>query len=329
MGATGSARQPTRAPTNAADGATSPRWISSAAARGSARTQRERTASRRARGPLGDDVGDTAVRGFRFRQPAGAHAATRADVGPGRLFPLRGVGRSASPPTAAPCASIKKRLTLPAATTTDLTIGSVILADGIQIRTAPYKPAEQASHPYAIGLTEIVPSADANFADTENLSVVFQVINARPADSGKPNVDIAFEVVRVVNSQEQAVAALTPQNYSEKNLPAEFDLRAGHPLFATVSAPLATLKRGIVSPQDSRQRSHRRSHRHGRCRFHRHGHRGVAAARGAAARPAVPAGVDPRRRRAPRHPRVAPSRFAVAGAAARVRPGRGRAASSN
>ncbi len=80
--------------------------------------------------------------------------------------------------------------------------------------------------------------------DTENMSVVFQVINARPADSGKPNVDIAFEVVRVVNSQEQAVAALTPQNYSEKNLPAEFDLRVGHPLFATVSAPLASLKRG-------------------------------------------------------------------------------------
>lgn len=139
---------------------------------------------------------------------------------------------------------VKKRLSLPAATTTELTIGSPILADGIQIRSAPYKPAEQAAHPYAIGLTEIVPAADANFKDTENMSVIFQVINARAADNGKPNVDIAFQVVRVANTQEQAVASLTPQNYSERNLPAEFDLRAGHPLFATVSAPLSSLKRG-------------------------------------------------------------------------------------
>ena len=93
-------------------------------------------------------------------------------------------------------------------------------------------------------MTEIVPAADATFADTDNLSVVFQVINAQPTDRGKPDVDVAFQVVRVVNNQEQAVAALTPQNYSAANLPEEFDARIGHPLFATVSAPLATLKRG-------------------------------------------------------------------------------------
>ena len=139
---------------------------------------------------------------------------------------------------------VKKRLTLPPAPSTELTIGSVILADGIKIRTAPYQPSEQASHPYAIGLTEILPSADAHFADSENLSAVFQVINASGTETGKPNVDVAFEVVRLVNSQEQPVATLTPQNYSQKNLPAEFDLRAGHPLFATVSAPLTTLRAG-------------------------------------------------------------------------------------
>ena len=139
---------------------------------------------------------------------------------------------------------IKKRLSFPAATTTELTFGSVILADRIQVRTAPYPPAQQASHPYAIGLTEIIPSDDANFRDNENLSVVFQVINAQAADSGKPDLDVAFQVVRVVNHQEQPVAALTPQNYSAPNLPVEFDLRAGHPLFATVSAPLASLTRG-------------------------------------------------------------------------------------
>lgn len=139
---------------------------------------------------------------------------------------------------------VKKRLSLPPASTTELSVSSVILADGIQSRAAPYPPTEQASHPYAIGPTEILPAADASYRDDENLSVVFQVINAAPGAGGKPNIDINYQVVRVEQGREQAVASLTPQNYSERNLPSDFDLRVGHPLFATVSAPLATLKAG-------------------------------------------------------------------------------------
>jgi hypothetical protein len=164
--------------------------------------------------------------------------------GPGDFFIYIAWADPASPRPADTIRVIKKRLMLPAATTTELTVGSLILADSIQTRATAYPPTEQASHPYVIGLTEILPSADASFAGSENLSVVFQVINARASDNGKPNLDVAFEVVRIVKDQEQPVAALTPQSYSEKTLPAEFDLRVGHPLFATVSAPLATLKNG-------------------------------------------------------------------------------------
>lgn len=138
----------------------------------------------------------------------------------------------------------KRRVTLPIASATELAVGTVILADGIQIRSAPWSPAEQASHPYAIGLTDILPAADAHFSDTENLSAVFQIINAQPASSGKPNLDVNFQIVRINNGLEQPVATLTPQNYSEANLPADFDSRAGHPLFGTVSAPLKTLGGG-------------------------------------------------------------------------------------
>jgi hypothetical protein len=182
---------------------------------------------------------------FDFAGRARGGAIQRAlTTGPGDFFIYVAWADPASPKPHDTVRVIKKRLTLPAATTTDLTVGSIILADSIQTRAAPYPPTEQASHPYVIGLTEILPSADASFTDNENLSVVFQVINARAADNGKPNLDVAFEVVRVVKGQEQPVAALTPQNYSESTLPAEFDLRVGHPLFATVSAPLATLKSG-------------------------------------------------------------------------------------
>jgi hypothetical protein len=182
---------------------------------------------------------------FDFAGRARGGAIQRAlTTGPGDFFIYVAWADPASPKPTDTVRVIKKRLTLPAATTTDLTVGSIILADSIQARAAAYPPTEQASHPYVIGFTEILPSADARFTDQENLSVVFQVINARPSVNGKPNLDVAFEVVRVVKGQEQSVAALTPQNYSESTLPADFDLRAGHPVFATVSAPLATLKSG-------------------------------------------------------------------------------------
>lgn len=161
-------------------------------------------------------------------------------AGPGDYFLYLALADS----SAATVHVVKKRLTLPAATTTELQVGSVILADGIRARDKAYSPSEQASHPYVIGFTEILPSSDAAFADNENLSLVFQVINAKPAENGKPNLDVMFQIVRINNGGEQAAATLTPQNYSEVNLPPEFDLRVGHPLFATVTAPLTTLKHG-------------------------------------------------------------------------------------
>jgi hypothetical protein len=182
---------------------------------------------------------------FDFTSTVTAGTIQRAlTTGSGDFFLYVAWADSASAKPADSVRVVKKRLTLPAASTTELSIGSVILADRIQARASAYSPGQQASHPYTIGLTEIVPAADAVFADTESLSAVFQVINARPTDRGKPDVDVAFQVVRLVNNQEQAVAALTPQNYSAANLPVEFDARIGHPLFATVSAPLTTLKRG-------------------------------------------------------------------------------------
>lgn len=182
---------------------------------------------------------------FDFAATASARSLQRAlTAGPGSYFLYIAWADPAAAKPAESVRVIKKRLILPAATTSDLTIGSVILAERIQARAAAYPPAQQASHPYAIGLTEIVPAPDATFADTENLSAIFQVINAQSADNGKPDVDIVFQVVRVNGNAEQSVAALTPQNYSAANLPAEFDARVGHPLFASVSAPLATLRRG-------------------------------------------------------------------------------------
>ena len=44
---------------------------------------------------------------------------------------------------------------------------------------------------------EIIPAADAQFTNDERLALVFQVINARANDLGKPDITIGFQLFRV------------------------------------------------------------------------------------------------------------------------------------
>ncbi len=112
------------------------------------------------------------------------------------------------------------------------------------MRDTPYPAGEQASHPYSIGLTEIAPAADAVFTSDENINIVFQVINPRPSEQGKPDVEIASRIVRLTGIKAEPIASLKPLTYSADTMPAPFDLRLGHPVFVALTAPLETLGRG-------------------------------------------------------------------------------------
>jgi len=148
----------------------------------------------------------------------------------------------AKPPVAVHVA--KRSLHLPPATTAELLVSSVIVADNVNVRSQPYSAEEQRAHPYTIGLTDIIPARDTVFTREERIAVAFQVVNARPSDTGKPDIVINFRIVRVTPDREQQVASLTPQRYDQATLPSDFDLRLGHPIFAAMAAPLATLARG-------------------------------------------------------------------------------------
>ncbi len=153
----------------------------------------------------------------------------------------------ADPAAAKPLTTIRvmrKSIHLPVASRTELTTGSIILADSVSMRPQAYPPSEQASHPYSIGLMEIVPAASARYGRENNLSLAFQIINAQSSDVGMPDLAVGFRIVRVTGGRETAVASLNPQYYNATTLPPDFDLRLGHPLFAAVTAPLATLPRG-------------------------------------------------------------------------------------
>lgn len=140
--------------------------------------------------------------------------------------------------------AFRQPLTLPPAQTADLALGSIIIADEIRARTEIYGANEQTAHPYTIGGTEIEPAADHVFTNDERLAIAFQVLNAVPSATGKPDVGITFRLFRRTESGEEPSAALAPLQYGEGTLPVDFDLNQGHPLLAAFAAPLRTLPRG-------------------------------------------------------------------------------------
>ena len=165
----------------------------------------------------------------------------------------------------------KQSLRLPTAGATQFGVSSIIVADRVGVRDTPYSALDQRGHPYAIGLTEIVPASDSLFTRDERLSVAFQVVNPSADAGGKPDVSAALRILRLVGPREETAAALTPLRYDATTLPEDFDVRLGHPLLAAMSAPLATLPRGTyrlevtvtdhLSGIAARAVTHRLSHR--------------------------------------------------------------------
>jgi len=140
--------------------------------------------------------------------------------------------------------ALRHAVSLPPVQMTGLAMGSVILADAIRARTEVYTAEQQTAHPYAIGSTEVEPAADLAFTNEERLSVAFQIFNAVPSITGKPEVTIALRLYRQTPSGEELAATLAPLEYTEGTLAPDFNLLQGHPLLAAFAAPLKTLPRG-------------------------------------------------------------------------------------
>lgn len=138
----------------------------------------------------------------------------------------------------------RSSLQLGPASAAELALSTIILADRIGVRAEPYNSLEQRAHPYAIGATEIVPSADTLLTPADQLSVAFQIVNPMASASGTPDVQVKLRLVRLAAGREEHVATLSPLIYDRTTLPPDFDVRLGHPLIAAMSAPLATIPRG-------------------------------------------------------------------------------------
>ncbi|MEZ5293976.1 MAG: tetratricopeptide repeat protein [Vicinamibacterales bacterium] len=139
---------------------------------------------------------------------------------------------------------IRHALDLPPASA-DFALSDLIVAEQVVSRAAPFAPTEQGRHPYAIGALDVTPAAGNTLSADGTLGLVFQVINPAGTSSGKPSVDVGFEVSRLAEGgRSTAFGSLMTQHYDGDNLPSDFDVAKGHPLFGAVRAPLTTFPRG-------------------------------------------------------------------------------------
>ena len=219
-----------------------------------ARERRDSEARQRRDALEGGDAGQSPIFPFEDFEigPAAAFAdGTRAiqralTAGPGSYDLLIAWVDAAAAPQKAQFHVARRSIQLaPAAA--EFGLSSVIVADRIGVRAAPFSPIEQRAHPYTIGLTDVVAARDTVFTPAEQLAVAFQIINAAPSPSGKPDVHVNMRIVRA-GSRGQVVAMLSPLTYDASTLPPDFDVRLGHPVIAAMAAPLDCHRRRPTPP---------------------------------------------------------------------------------
>jgi hypothetical protein len=186
------------------------------------------------------DVGAVAA-----ADPAGAVMLQRSlTAGPGDYDLLVGWADPEARDIAATVRIVRRRLSLAPASTVEFSLSGVILADDVTVRERPLSAAEQSARPYSIGPMDISPARDHSLTNDERLALVVQVINARGALGGKPDVAVGFRLFRRTGDLDEVIGSLAPQIYNETTLPADFDVAKRHPIFAAVAVPLRPFKRG-------------------------------------------------------------------------------------
>lgn len=139
---------------------------------------------------------------------------------------------------------VKHALTIPDFWTNELATSTVILADRVEPLKEPVAKEQQIEHPYALGMTEIVPAADSAFRKNEELSVIFLVYNPSIGVDKKPDLTIEYTFHHKTAEGEKYFNKTEPQKFNEQTLPPAFDITAGHQLVAGQSVPLASFPDG-------------------------------------------------------------------------------------
>ena len=138
---------------------------------------------------------------------------------------------------------LKTQITVPDFCNAELNTSSILVADKVNMLTAPIALEEARERPFVFGLQELVPAADMDFKKTEELSIFFQVYNPGLDPAGKPNLTMEYDFHRKEGGGEKFFNKTNPQTVNAANLPPQFD-PAKFPVPGGIAVPLTSFPEG-------------------------------------------------------------------------------------
>ena len=138
---------------------------------------------------------------------------------------------------------LKTSVTVPDFYNGELNTSTVLVAEKVNMLSAPPTMDEARERPFAFGLQELIPASDMEFKKSEELSIFFQVYNAGLDSAGKPNLTLEYEFHKTEAGAEKFFNKTNPQQVNASNLPPQFD-PAKFPVPGGITVPLASFGEG-------------------------------------------------------------------------------------
>jgi hypothetical protein len=138
---------------------------------------------------------------------------------------------------------LKTQVTVPDYYNGELNTSTVLVAEKVNMLTAPVSMEEARERPFVFGIQELVPASDMEFKKSEELSIFFQVYNSGLDPAGKPNLTLEYEFHRTEGGAEKFFNKTNPQVVNASSLPPQFD-PAKFPVPGGITVPLASFAEG-------------------------------------------------------------------------------------
>jgi hypothetical protein len=145
--------------------------------------------------------------------------------------------------TVAKIGVLKTQVTVPDFYNAELNTSTILVADKVNMLTAPPNPDEARSRPFIFGAQELLPAPDMEFKKAEELSIFFQVYNSGLDAAGKPDLTLEYEFHKTEAGAEKFFNKTNPQVVNASMLPPTFD-PAKFPVPGGITVPLASFGEG-------------------------------------------------------------------------------------
>ena len=149
---------------------------------------------------------------------------------------------------------LKTQVTVPDFYNAELNTSTILVADKVNMLTAPIGPEEARERPFVFGAQELLPAPDMEFKKAEELSIFFQVYNSGLDPAGKPNLTLEYEFHKTEGGAREVLQQDQPAD-RQRHEPAAAVRPGQVPGPRRHHGPAGVVRRGPVPPghQDHRQ----------------------------------------------------------------------------